>query len=161
MGKGYGRYWLIAIAVGLPVIAFGVWRLIDRSQGLSYDEATQLWIRAAATGAILLAATLVLLAAIALPYVLALRRARMEHPHASHFLARRSSHLAKALDEALENRGGKTAAWTYWILTDASDSGFRFRERPNSPDSGLSFACRRLPASSWGRPKPMACRYQL
>ena len=69
MGKGYGRYWLIAIGVGLPVIAFGVWRLIDRSQGLSYDEATQFWIRTAGTVAILLAATLVLWAAIALPYI--------------------------------------------------------------------------------------------
>jgi hypothetical protein len=133
MGKGYGRYWLAATGISVPFIGLGVWRIINTAQGLEDDEATQFWSRTLTTVSILVAATLILFAATALPYVLAIRRAQRDQPNATHFLVRRSSDLAKALDR----RVGRASSWTYWILTDASDAGFRFRERPNVSDSGL------------------------
>lgn len=130
MGQGYGRYWLTRLAIGLPIVGFGLWRLVKYSKTLPDDEQVGYWMRSAATLAAVVVAVAVAIVWISVPYMRAVRSARRRGSLA--FVARRTPDLVQGLDQ-YEKR-----SWNYWVLVEVSDHALEIKAKPFDETSGIS-----------------------
>lgn len=127
MGKGYRRYWLAVLGIGVPFLAYGVWRLFQRTSNRIGADDDWAVVESLIPVASVAALAVLVLIVVALPFDFRVRRLKREFPHGIVFLARRNTELSSAIESF---PAARPLDWSYWIVVVATPDGLDLYERP-------------------------------